>query len=347
MQFGIFDHVERSDRPLATQYDERLEFVAAADAAGFYAYHVAEHHCTPLNTVPVPGVYLGAVARLTKRLRLGPLVYLLPLYSPLRLIEEICILDQLSHGRLDVGVGRGVSPFELNYHKVDHAESREIFIDAFQCISKGLTEPTLNHDGKYFKYAEVPVPLRALQQPHPPFWYGSSNATGAAWGGEHGMHFVANGPTALAQANIAAFRSALARRGGPAVPKHEFAGGTAIGVLRHIVVADSIDEATRIAKPAFECHLANLNYLRLGHGSNELTQRISMHQDVTYEDCVKNGMVIAGDPETVVAAVEQQAGVLGINYLLTYLFFGEMTLAAAQRSLALFSREVMPRLARL
>jgi alkanesulfonate monooxygenase SsuD/methylene tetrahydromethanopterin reductase-like flavin-dependent oxidoreductase (luciferase family) len=67
--------------------------------------------------VPVPGVYLGALARATKRMRLGPLVYLLPLYSPLRLIEEICILDHLSHGRLDVGVGRGVSPFELNYLK--------------------------------------------------------------------------------------------------------------------------------------------------------------------------------------------------------------------------------------
>src|SRR5882724_7522847 len=62
MQFGIFDHVDRADRPLNTQLAERLAYVAAADAAGFYAYHVAEHHATPLNMVPVPGVYLGAVA---------------------------------------------------------------------------------------------------------------------------------------------------------------------------------------------------------------------------------------------------------------------------------------------
>ena len=129
MRFALFDHVDRSDRPLARQLDERLEYVAAADAAGFYAYHVAEHHATPLNLVPVPGVYLGAVARATTRMRLGPLVYLLPLYSPLRLIEEIGILDHLSHGRLDVGVGRGVSPFELNYHKVDPDTSREVFVD--------------------------------------------------------------------------------------------------------------------------------------------------------------------------------------------------------------------------
>ena len=78
-----------------------------------------------------PGVYLGAVARATKRMRLGPLVYLLPLYSPLRLIEEICMLDHLSHGRMEVGVGRGVSPFELKYHKIEHEESRD---DLHRCV---------------------------------------------------------------------------------------------------------------------------------------------------------------------------------------------------------------------
>ena len=113
MKFGLFDHVEDGERPLATLFDERLVFARAADDAGIYCLHVAEHHATPLNMVPVPGIYLGAVARATKRMRLGPLVYLLPLYSPLRLIEEICILDHLSYGRMEVGVGRGVSPFEL------------------------------------------------------------------------------------------------------------------------------------------------------------------------------------------------------------------------------------------
>ena len=88
MKVGLFDHVERANRSFATLLDERLTFAAAADEAGIYCLHVAEHHCTPLNMVPVPGVYLGAVARATKRMRLGPLVYLLPLYSPLRLIEK-------------------------------------------------------------------------------------------------------------------------------------------------------------------------------------------------------------------------------------------------------------------
>src|SRR5690242_19873887 len=139
MKVGLFDHVEHGDRPLSTLFDERLRFVEAADAAGFYCLHIAEHHATPLNMVPVPGVFLGAVARATKRIRLGPLVYLLTLYSPLRLIEEICILDHLCRGRLDVGVGRGISPFELNYHNIDFSTTREVFLEALDAVIYGLT----------------------------------------------------------------------------------------------------------------------------------------------------------------------------------------------------------------
>jgi alkanesulfonate monooxygenase SsuD/methylene tetrahydromethanopterin reductase-like flavin-dependent oxidoreductase (luciferase family) len=347
MKIGLFDHVEHGERPLATLFDERLRFAEAADAAGIYSLHVAEHHATPLNMVPVPGVYLGAVARATKRMRLGPLVYLLPLYSPLRLIEEICILDHLSHGRLDVGVGRGVSPYELKYHKVEHADSRDIFIDAFKCISAGLTADTLTYKGAHYVYEDVPIALRPLQQPHPPFWYGSSGDVGSTWAGEQGLHFVTLGPTAMAKANIAAYKAALAKRGGPAQPKADFPGGAAIGVQRHIFVADTDAEAHRFGKPAMEVHLANLNWLRVKHSDTGLTSRLKIPHGTTFEDCLANGSVIAGSPQTVRATIERQFAELGANYLLTYLFLGTMSLADALRSLSLFSTEVMPHLAKL
>src|ERR1700728_659744 len=224
MKIGLFDHVEDGHRRLAALFDERLQFAAAADEAGFYCLHVAEHHATPLNMVPVPGVYLGALARATRRMRLGPLVFLLPLYSPLRLVEEICMLDHLSYGRLDVGVGRGVSPYELKFHKVEHDQSREIFIDAFNCISAGLTTDSLSYAGKHFTYENVPIALSPSQQPYPPFWYGSSNEIGSTWAGEHGLHFVTLGPTPIAKANIEAYKKALAKRGAPAQPQSEVFG---------------------------------------------------------------------------------------------------------------------------
>jgi len=347
MKIGLFDHVEHGGRPLATLLDERLAFAKAADDAGIYCLHVAEHHATPLNMVPVPGVYLGAVARATRRMRLGPLVYLLPLCSPLRLIEEICMLDHLSYGRLEVGVGRGVSPFELKYHKVEHDESREIFIDAFKCISAGLTTDSLSYRGSHFTYENVPIALRPLQRPHPAFWYGSSNTTGSTWAGEHGLHFVTLGPMPTAKANISAFKEAFAKRGRAAQPKAEFPGGAAIGVQRHIFVADTDEEARRFAKPAMNAHLANLNWLRDLHGVTGLTSRLNVPRGADYEACVADGTVVSGNPETVRAEIERQVGELGVNYLLTYLFLGTMALSDALRSLQLFASEVMPTLARL
>jgi alkanesulfonate monooxygenase SsuD/methylene tetrahydromethanopterin reductase-like flavin-dependent oxidoreductase (luciferase family) len=347
MKVGLFDHVEHGERPLATLFDERIVFAKAADAAGIYCLHVAEHHATPLNMVPVPGVYLGAVARATSRMRLGPLVYLLPLYSPLRLVEEICMLDHLSYGRLEVGVGRGISPFELKYHRIEHDESRDIFIDAFDCVSAGLLADKLSYKSARFEYDNVPVVLRPLQQPHPAFWYGSSNTIGSTWAGERGLHFTTLGPMGRAKENIDAFKAALAKRGAAAQPKAEFAGGAAIGVMRHVVVADTEAEAHRIAKPAMNFHLANLNWLRDLHGVTGLVTRLSIPRGATYEECLADGTMISGTPDQVYDEIARQTAELGINYLITYLFLGTMSLAEALRSLALFSGEVMPRLAKL
>ena len=347
MKIGLFDHVEHGDRPLSTLFDERLRFIEAADAAGFYCLHIAEHHATPLNMVPVPGVYLGALTQATRRMRMGPLVYLLPLYSPLRMIEEICMLDHLSYGRLDIGVGRGVSPYELKYHKVEHEDSRDIFFDAFACVSAGLRTDSLTYKGKHYGYENVPIALRPLQKPHPPFWYASSNEIGSTWAGERGLHFVTLGPTPFAKKNIEAFKAAFAKRGAPAQPKAEFPGGIVIGVQRHIFVTDTDDEAHLFAKPAMEAHLANLNWLRVKHGVTGLVSRLNVPRGATYDDCLADGTVIAGSPHTVREKIERQVAELGVNYLLTYLFLGTMSLAEALRSLALFSSEVMPHLARL
>jgi len=109
MKFGIFDYIDQRGEPLNKLYNDRMQFLRAAEHAGFYGYHVTEHHVTPLSTTPSPTVYLAAAARETTRIRLGALLFLLPLYHPLRLLEELCMLDHLSNGRLDIGVGRGIA----------------------------------------------------------------------------------------------------------------------------------------------------------------------------------------------------------------------------------------------
>ena len=141
----------------------------------------------------------------------------------------------------------------------------------------------------------MPIALRPLQQPHPPFWYASSNEIGSTWAGEQGLHYVTLGPTSFAKTNIEAFKKAYAKRGAPVQPKAEFPGGIVIGVQRHIFVADTDAEAHRFAKPAMEVHLANINWLRVKHGvsgPNSLVARLNTPRGATYEDCLADGTVI-------------------------------------------------------
>jgi alkanesulfonate monooxygenase SsuD/methylene tetrahydromethanopterin reductase-like flavin-dependent oxidoreductase (luciferase family) len=257
------------------------------------------------------------------------------------------MLDHLSHGRAEIGVGRGVSPFELKYNKVDPEKSRDIFIDAYRCISRGLTTDALTYKGPYYEYENVPIALSPYQKPFPPFWYGSSGDEGSAWAGEEGLHFVTLGPNASARANIDTFKKALAKRGKPAQPKPEFSGGVALGVQRHIFVDETDDKAKAWAKPAMDNHLHNINWLRNKHGVTMTQARMRNTRGANFEECLAEGTAIAGSPSTVLAEIEKQHSEVGFNYLLTYLFLGTMSAEQATRSLALFSAEVMPKLARL
>src|ERR1700759_241846 len=134
LQFGIFDQNDHGRYPLSEQYDKRLALIEAYDRLGFRTYHMSEHHSTPLNLTPSPSVFLAAVAQRTRRIRFGPLVYVLPLHHPLRLYEEICMLDHLSGGRLQLGVGRGGALLEHERYGIDPATAQAMYHEAFAVL---------------------------------------------------------------------------------------------------------------------------------------------------------------------------------------------------------------------
>ena len=143
MEFGVFDHLDRNDLPLREYYEQRLKVIEAFDRSGFYAYHVAEHHFTPLGMAPSPSVFLSAIAQRTKRLRFGTFVYALPVHHPLRVLEEICMLDHMSGGRLEIGFGRGSVPFEISYYGQNAEERQQIYAERLELILKAFTVKTL------------------------------------------------------------------------------------------------------------------------------------------------------------------------------------------------------------
>jgi alkanesulfonate monooxygenase SsuD/methylene tetrahydromethanopterin reductase-like flavin-dependent oxidoreductase (luciferase family) len=174
LEFGIWDHFEQQAPeavPIGRQYDERIQLIVEAERLGFTRYHVAEHHLTPLNLAPSPTVFLTAVARHTSRIRLGSMVLCLPLYHPVRLIQEICMLDHLSGGRFELGVGRGVRDVEHEWFGLDPMQSRERYQETLDVVLQGLREGTLDHHGTFFNFDDVPLHCQPAQQPLPPLWY--------------------------------------------------------------------------------------------------------------------------------------------------------------------------------
>jgi alkanesulfonate monooxygenase SsuD/methylene tetrahydromethanopterin reductase-like flavin-dependent oxidoreductase (luciferase family) len=336
LSFGLFDHLDRRQAPLPQIYEQRLQFLEAADAAGFYCYHVAEHHMTPLGMAPSPGIFLAAAAQRTRRLRLGPLVYLLPLYNPLRLIEEICMLDNLSGGRLDVGVGRGISPYELGYFGVGAFESRDMFEEALAVLVAGLSNEWLSHRGEYYRYRDVPMELRPVQRPYPPLWYGASTREAALWSARRGMHVVGAGPNTGLREVMQVYRETWEEYRQTSESFNPQADTPMMGALRHVYVAETDQAAETAARPAYRFWYNSLVKLWRHFRSTP----IAFTEDL--DIACQRDVAIVGSPETVSERVARFAEESGCNYLVCSFAFGDLSHEQVMRSIDLFASKVMP-----
>jgi alkanesulfonate monooxygenase SsuD/methylene tetrahydromethanopterin reductase-like flavin-dependent oxidoreductase (luciferase family) len=333
MEFGIFDHVDANGTSLQTFYDDRLKIVETYDRAGFYCYHVAEHHSTPLGLAASPAVYLAGVAQRTKTLRFGPLVYTLPLYHPLRLTEEICMLDQMSGGRMQVGIGRGISPIETQGYGVDPAERLARYDDTRQVLMQGLTQPSVNFHSPFFSFDNVPMELEPFQKPHPPIWIGAASADSAARAARNGHNFVSLSTAAETRALTDSYRAAWTdAHGGKPLPK--------LGLGRFIVVAETDAAALALARRAYRKWHDSFHHLWRKHG----TVPTQGERAREFDEIMEGGRGIAGAPATCIRMLQAQLAESGANYSVGQFVFGDMSLAEALGSIDLFVREVMPAL---
>ena len=333
LEFGIFDHVDRNDLPLAQFYEDRLKLIEAYDRAGIHGYHCAEHHSTPLGMSPSPSVYLAAIAARTKRLRFGPLVYTLALYHPLRLAEEICMLDQISRGRLMVGVGKGISHIETGYYGVDWSKADKIFAEAMNVIRQALTQKTVDFEGEFFRYKNVPMELSPYQQPHPPLWYGVITPDSAERAARAGMNIVGNSPAKVFRAIADRYRAtSQGALPGGAAPK--------LGLNRFMCLADTEAEAVEVARRAYRRWWASFMALWNKHGI--APNNVSYPAEIDGQ--IADNRAIVGTPAKAIELLRREIVESGSNYLVCRFAYGDMTLAESLRSLDLFQRHVMPAL---
>jgi len=334
MKFGIFDHMDRAASTLGRQFEDRLKLIELYEKSGFHAYHLAEHHATPLGMAPSPSVFLAAVAQRTRTLRFGPLVYTVNLYHPLRLIDEICMLDQMSNGRLELGVGRGISPYEVGYYGVDPATGPERFAEALEVILKGLTHKRLDHAGAFFTFKDVPMEMQPVQRPHPPLWYGANSLESADRLAKLGCNAVVGMKAEGVGQFSARYRAAWKSLGRPDAEM------PLIGLSRHIMVGDTDKEAQGAAKRAFALWYDALIHLWRAHGVGLPRQMIPAE----FEAALDGGYIVAGSPATVRDRLKRDNDVAGINYCLCRLAFGDLSFEESKRSAELFAAEVMPAL---
>ncbi|MEX2228386.1 MAG: LLM class flavin-dependent oxidoreductase [Dehalococcoidia bacterium] len=344
VRFGIFDHLERlAGVPLSRQYEDRLCLLEQADRAGVHGYHVAEHHHSPLCLAPNQAVYLAAVAERTERIRLGSLVHVLPLHHPIRLIEEICMLDQLSGGRVDLGVGPGTGGgTEFAMWGGDADENARRFRETLAIVLRGLSTEFLSYAGEFFHYEDVWMELRPAQQPHPPLWY-AGNFERAA---ELGMHFIGAGRIDRLPAMRARFDELWAQHAAAGHGEHAATGTPFFGTMKHTFVADTDAEALDRARRAYEAygtHFAKpLPPAADGHPPAATADSGRGPAGAPFDRYVGGEAAVIGSPRTVREYVERWAEQSGCNYWVSSFQWGDLTHEEASRSLGLFAEEVMP-----
>jgi len=336
VDFGMFEWIDRGDVALPQLYENRLQLLEAADAAGFFCYHLAEHHATPLGMAASPLLFLASAVQRTRRIRLGPLAILLPLYNPLRLIEEVCMLDNLSGGRLELGVSRGASPYELAYFGVDANGSRPIFDEALAILLAGMVSERLTFHGSHYTFVDVPMELGPLQRPYPPLWYPSHSLESMGYVGGNGFNFVGLGSAARVRKQVDAYWAAWEARQGDPTRLSGHVTQPKVGINRLVVVADSDSEALELARSAHADWNKTILTLWHAHGDTSHDELFS------WETGLADETIIFGSPATVREQIARLLEVSGCNYVICGFAWGTLQHEHTLRSLRLFADEVMP-----
>ncbi len=336
LEFGMFDWIESTDRPNYEVYEHKLRLAEIADRGGLWGWHIAEHTGTPLSIDGAPSVLLSAAIQRTTRLRLGALTWCLPWNDPYRFYNEICMLDQMSQGRIELGVGRGVSPFESAYYGMDNVQrSRDVYRENFAIFLEACKSDVLNYEGTFHSYKSLDLFSHPYQKPYPPLWFPSSNREGIEFTAAHGYHTAHNtGPQSEIRDLFDHYREVWVQHRDDPDRHNAHVPAPKLATSKHIVVADTDAEAEKWCRQAHQEWADHIGWLgrKMGRaGGRE-----------GYDARAKAGYVMAGTPKAVAQQMIDSIRESTANYVMVVVSFGKLPQDVAAHSLDLFAREVAP-----
>lgn len=314
MKFGVLQFFSWPGRraALTEVYRRAMDRICIMDETGYDAVWLAEHHFTDYSVCPSVHMIGVQVAERTSRLRIGTAVSLAPFYHPLRLAEEVALLDQLSGGRVSWGAGRGFDPDEFRTFGVPMEESRARFQEAVEIVLAAWRNERLDWDGEYWRFEDVEVLPKPAQQPHPPVWAACGSPDAAAWAGRAGLAPLL-GPHATFEGLNGirgTWRQARDDAGHPA-------SGQDIPTARLLAVADSDDEAAEIVRRGAAWIVAT--YKNESKGTANPTELVLADGTVEAVDPVErylDNVAIWGSPARVADELSRLREEIDLHYLM-------------------------------
>ncbi len=347
MLFGWHSHFQYRGVPITQMFDEYLSEIQLAEELGYDEIWFTEHHFHPYGLLPSPNLIIATLAGRTERIRIGNMVNVLPLYDPVRLAEEYAMLDHLLHGRLNVGIGSGVRPDEFYPYQIPLKESKPRFYEAVEVILKAFTQHKFDHEGKFYRYREVSIAPRPLQQPYPPVFVAAQNADSVRWCAERGLPIAQQYLEREATTkSVQMYRDTVARATGPRL------GQPSVRMFRAIYVAETTERAWAEAEAGLYQFFRLFSHLDLTNDPYPTPSTEGWHRYFgtalswlgprTFADMDRENLVIVGDPARVQAKLADLAAYSGMDSFVGMFTFGDLTHEQVSRSMRLFAADVMP-----
>jgi alkanesulfonate monooxygenase SsuD/methylene tetrahydromethanopterin reductase-like flavin-dependent oxidoreductase (luciferase family) len=340
MDFGIFNLLQHRNRSKSPQeiIAEALEHVQLADALGFSRAWFAEHHFSNYSLCPSPLIFCNQVAATTKRIRVGCAVLILPLHAPARVIAEIALVDALSGGRLDVGVGSGYQNYEFERLGADIGQNKAMFHEMLDMIDRGLRQSNFSYSGEAYQQPPTAINARPVQLPRPPIWIAGADPNAHKRCARDGfIPFISGGIDSPQR-----IRKIRDQVESCYVEEGKDPASVPLGVLRFVCVSN--DKAvldTYVDGARFQKRIAmSLRHRKETMVDDYMVEEVAIPNEPSPADIADN--IIIGNSEQVAKRLCWEIELYGPRHMSIYFAVGDMPSAAVLKSMELFATEVVP-----